>query len=121
MKKMAVPILIGIIVSGCSKSPPASATAAGVTPTTTVSTYHHDLSDVAQLVAAYVRHWEHNGEWPTAGTFETPNLIYKDSEASFPGFPGRRRDFYRTLHEGGRELDVILWSDGRIEVKTFSE
>ena len=83
--------------------------------------YRSDLVDVAALVAQYVRHWEAAGEWPKPGTYNTKTLIYKGTESGTPNFPNRRRDFYRALFDGGRELDVIMYDDGRISVEVFRD
>jgi hypothetical protein len=77
-------------------------------------TYGNDVAEVATLVAAYVRVWERDGQWPST-PYQSENLIFKGTESSDKNFPGRRRDFYRVLHDGGRELDVILWDDGRMK------
>jgi hypothetical protein len=79
------------------------------------------MSELANLVGTYVRHWDENGEWPAAGNYQSANLIFKSTEPSSMSFPDRRRDFYRTLHSGGLELDLILWADGRCEVKIFAD
>lgn len=120
LKQTALLILIGHFLSGCSDTSVGSVGAPVTKVTTKASTYHEDISDSCRLVATYVRYWEREGEWPSPGMFQTKDLIYKDSEDSSAQFPDRRRDFHRTLHDGGKELDVILWNDGRIEVKTFS-
>ena len=80
-------------------------------------TYSQDLKATAALVAAYVKHWDEHKAWPAPGTGQNDHLIFKGSEPPSTHSSDRRRDFYRTLDGGGRQLDVILWNDGRIEIK----
>jgi hypothetical protein len=82
-------------------------------------TYTHDLKATAALVASYVKHWDEHKAWPEPGTGRNDHLIFKSSEPTSKEFPDRRRDFYRTLDGGGRQLDVILWKDGRIEIRAL--
>jgi hypothetical protein len=83
-------------------------------------TYSQDLKATAALVAAYVKHWEAHRAWPEPGTGQNEHLIFKGSEPSSTQFPDRRRDYYRTLDGGGRQLDIILWKDGRIEIRALA-
>jgi hypothetical protein len=111
----AIPLLA---LSGCGArsgaSPPTEAD--GHVTEETWLRYRGDLVETAALVAQYVRHRERNDKWPEPGTYNTKALIYKGTETGGPAFPNRRRDFYRTLFDGGRELDVILHDDGRMEI-----
>lgn len=111
---------ISLSAAGCrSSSNPVAAAAQG--PEETSSQYSSGISETAALVAQYVRQWEQNDAWPKPGTYNTNVLIYKGTESGDPMFPGRRRDFYRTRFDGGRELDVILYDDGRINVQVFRD
>ena len=111
---------ISLSGAGCrGSSKPVAAAAQG--PEEISSQYSSDISETANLVAQYVRQWEQNDVWPKPGTYNTNVLIYKGTESGDPMFPGRRRDFYRTHFDGGRELDVILYDDGRIDVKVLRD
>ena len=107
-----------LLLTGCDKHSsglPPTSSKAHVSEATWLQ-YRNDLIETAALVAQYVQHWEKSGTWPKPGTYDTNVLIYKGTESGNPTFPNRRRDFYRTLFDGGRELDVILYDDGRIDV-----
>lgn len=113
-----------VVVFGCNGEtamPVAATVVATGKPANKVDTYARDMRDLASLVGAYVRHWERNKKWPEPGTYRSDGIIYKGSEPSSIGFPNPRRDFYRTLHRGGLELDVELWTDGRCEVAIISD
>ena len=73
--------------------------------------------DTASLIARYVRVRETTGQWPAPGTWDTDVLVYKGTESG----PDRRRDFYRTTFAHGRELDLLLYDDGRIEVNVLED
>ena len=118
---VTVAAAILLLLTGCdarSRSSPPAAGTANVAEETWLQ-YRADVVETAALVAQYVRHWEKSGTWPKPGTYNTNKLIYKGTEPAKGGLSGRRRDFYRTLFDGGRELDVILYDDGRIEVDLF--
>lgn len=78
--------------------------------------YRSDVIETATLITQYVRHWEKTGDWPKPGTYDTRVLVYKGTEPDNAAFSNRRRDFYRSQFDGGRELDIILYDDGRISV-----
>ena len=112
---------IALSFLGCGTK---SGAAPPATARTTVSEaagnqYGRDVEETAALVAEYVRAWDKNGIWPKPDSFKTKSLIYKGTEATSPTFPGRRRDFYRTPFDGGRELDIVMFNDGRMEVKVI--
>ena len=110
-----------LLLTGCgANSGAAPPSAAGTSVSEAAGQqYGRDIEETAALVAEYVRAWEKSGSWPKPDSFRAMSLIYKGTEASSPTFPGRRRDFYRTTFDGGRELDIVMYGDGRIEVKVI--
>lgn len=118
MRNLAIALGFTVALIGCNGEPQTPPSLK--TPTSgeiaKSDTYAVDMKELAALVGEYVRHWDTNKRWPAPGTYQSANLIYKGSEPTSGAFPDRRRDFYRTLHRGGLELDLCLWSDGRYEV-----
>lgn len=112
---------IAVLVLGCNSERSSPVTGPTGTSPTKIDTYAKDMQDTASLVSSYVRYWERNKKWPEPGTYQSEYIIYKGSEPSSISFPDRRRDFYRTLHRVGLELDVKLWTDGRCEVAIISD
>ena len=110
-----------LVSSGCGGTSNGSPAVRGSIPEDASLQYRSDIIEVAAMIAQYIRQWETTGGWPEPGTYNSDVLIYKGTESGTPQFPDRRRDFYRTLFDGGRELDVIMYDDGRISVDVLQD
>lgn len=104
-------VMLASLGSGCRPSADSE--------TTQSKQYAVDVRETARLVSFYLSNWQQHGRWPTASNFVSTNFVFKGTETNSITHPNRRRDFYRTLYQGGRELDVILMPDGNIDVMVF--
>ncbi|MEM6258656.1 MAG: hypothetical protein AAGI37_10130 [Planctomycetota bacterium] len=78
--------------------------------------YANNTNDFVELSFSYTRHFDQHGDWPTPGTYSTPDMQYIKTLSESPR--GVRTDVYVAGFDD-MAVDFELRPDGEIRVRPF--